>query len=354
MKIAIYDPYLDALGGGEKYMMTAAEALSQHHEVTILWDHENDIEKVEDRFGLDLSKTKISHNIFSSQVSAFQRLQKTKDYDVLLYLSDGSIPVVRCKLVIHFQFPIEWITVNWKTKFKLRRVSTIITNSLFTKKFVDRKLRVNSTVVYPPVSLKHTDTPKENIILHVGRFMKTGVEGSDYKKQYFMIDVFKELVDQGLKDWKFVIAASVRTNDLSDFQKMQSAAAGYPISFIVNATNDDLSKIYNQTKIYWHASGFGEDLEVHPEKAEHFGISTVEAMSAGAVPIVINAGGQKEIVKNKENGLLWDTREELISQTTTVINDQKQLHKYSEAALHSAAKFSKETFNEKILSLVTK
>ena len=58
----------------------------------------------------------------------------------------------------------------------------------------------------------------------------------------------------------------------------------------------DILNEYKLAKIYWHASGFGEDLETHPEKAEHFGITTVEAMINGLVPIVIDAGGQKEIV----------------------------------------------------------
>lgn len=355
MKIAIYDPYLDALGGGEKYMMTAAESLSQSHDVSILWDNPVDIEKNEERFGLDLSKVTLAHNLFSPQISFFKRLQASKAYDVLFYLSDGSIPVVGSKkLILHLQFPIEWVKVDLKTKLKLRRVDGIITNSEFTKKFVDEKLGIKSTVVYPPVAVKKTEIDKENIILHVGRFMKTGVEGNDYKKQYFMIDSFKKLTDQGLKNWKFVVAASVKSTDLSDFQKMQATAAGYPISFVVNATNEDLWSYYNRAKIYWHASGFGEDLEKHPERAEHFGISTAEAMSAGAVPVVINAGGQREIVKDSTNGLLWDIQEELLTKTQEVIDSEQLWKKLSKNAQNTAHQFTKQQFSDNIISLITR
>ena len=39
MKIGVYDPYLDDVGGGEKYMLTTAECLSNDHDVTIFWDN---------------------------------------------------------------------------------------------------------------------------------------------------------------------------------------------------------------------------------------------------------------------------------------------------------------------------
>lgn len=351
MKIAVYDPYLDSLGGGEKYMMTAAECLSKKHEVTVLWDNETDIEKVEDRFGLDLSKVAVEPNFFSSKTSFWNRLAKSRKYDAIFYLSDGSIPIVASKkLVLHLQFPIEWVQVDMKTKLKIKRVNAIIVNSNFTKNLIDKKLGVNSKLVYPPVLIKKREEEKENMILHIGRFMKTGVEGNDYKKQYFMIDTFKKMINEGLKDWKFVIGASVKSADLADFQKMQATAAGYPISFVVNATNEELWKWYNKAKIYWHASGFGEDLKKNPERAEHFGISTVEAMGAGAVPVVINAGGQKEIVNNGENGFLWDTQQECIDNTSTLINDKKLYRQLQVQAEKDAEKFGYEKFSKELLS----
>lgn len=353
MKIAIYDPYLDALGGGEKYMLTAAQCLSSENEVTILWDKKTDIEKNEERFNLDLSKVKIGKNIFAKNYPLTKKITESRKYDAIFYLSDGSIPVVFSKkLYVHFQFPVEWIKLDYKSKLKLKRVNKIICNSSFTKEFIDKKLGVKSEVIYPPVEIKAQDIKKENIILHVGRFMLTEKENQDYKKQYLMINAFKEMVDRGLKDWKFVIAASVRSHDLPDFQKMQAKAAGYPISFIVNATNNDLWNSYNKAKIYWHASGYGENLQERPELAEHFGISTVEAMGAGAVPIVINAGGQKEIVTDKVNGLLWNTEEELIEKTKWLIKNPSELNKISSNGRAEAEKYSLNKFCTNLKNII--
>ena len=65
MKIGIFDPYLDDLGGGEKYMMTIAQVLSEKHDVSVFWDNKFDLDGLLKRFSLDLSKVKITPNIFS-------------------------------------------------------------------------------------------------------------------------------------------------------------------------------------------------------------------------------------------------------------------------------------------------
>src|SRR3989344_2979333 len=131
------------------------------------------------------------------------------------------------------------------------------------------------------------------------------------------------MIDEGLKNWKFVIATSVRPNEEKEFEKLKTKAKNYPIEFLVNKKNDDLWDIYSKAKIYWHATGFGEDLKTRPDFAEHFGISTVEAMGGGAVPVVINAGGQIEIVDEGVNGFLWENPGELEEKTLRLINSSK-------------------------------
>jgi glycosyltransferase involved in cell wall biosynthesis len=198
------------------------------------------------------------------------------------------------------------------------------------------------------------DVKKEDIILHVGRFRVKNVKNDDYKKQGIMIDAFKEMVTKGLKDWKFVLAVSIQDKDKEAFENMKKKTAGFPIEFLVNKNNDELWDIYSRSKIYWHASGFGEDLENNPEYAEHFGISTVEAMGAGVVPVVINAGGQKEIVVEGQNGFLWDSIEELQSKTRKLIEDESLLKNLSKQAVESSKKFSAERFYQEVNNLILK
>ncbi len=362
MRIGIFDPYLDDLGGGEKYMMTIAECLSKKHEVSVFWDNKKDIDKLLQRFSLDLSKVSIVKNIFSSDFDFLKKVFESRKYDAIIVLSDGSIPfLLSKKLFIHFQQPFPNIKMSSKANIKKTRVNSFFCNSGFTKSFVDKEFKISSKVIYPPVGIKAKVNKKENIILHVGRFrvkdVTTRIKGKetaigDYKKQSVMVDAFKEMIGKGLKGWKLVLAVSINDDDSKIFEEFKKTAEGFPIEFLVNKPNDKLWEVYSKAKIYWHASGFGEDLEKNPEYAEHFGISTVEAMGAGVVPVVINAGGQREIITENKNGFLWDSLEELRNKTSELINDQDLLSKLSKQAKEDANKFSKEKFCLEINNLV--
>ena len=96
MRIGIFDPYLDSLSGGEKYMLTVAACLAPKHDIFLLWDeNESGIrKKAWEKLGINLSKVQFSKNIFSKNVSFFSRLKASKNYDRIIYLSDGSIPFV--------------------------------------------------------------------------------------------------------------------------------------------------------------------------------------------------------------------------------------------------------------------
>jgi glycosyltransferase involved in cell wall biosynthesis len=360
MKIGIFDPYLDDLGGGEKYMMMLATCLSKDHEVTIFWDNNDDIEAFKRRFNLSLENIRIHKNIFSSHIGFFQKIKFIKQFDAIFFLSDGSIPFIfPTKLFLHVQQPLpQNASVTIKNKIKLKYISTVFYNSEFTKKCNDPLFPgVKVKVIYPPVYLGTSDEglgtrDKRNIIIHVGRFRVKNLAVEDYKKQGFMIEAFKKLVDNGVKNWKFVLASSVKKEDEEAFAVLQKSAKNYPIEFHINKTNQELFALYSKAKIYWHASGYGEDLEKHPELAEHFGITTVEAMGAGVVPVVINSGGQREIVTDGTNGMLWNSLEEFLDKTKKLTKDEKLWRELSEKAIIRAQDFSEEKFCQNVRNLI--
>ena len=351
MKIGIYSPYLDTLTGGEKYILTAAKCLSSKHEVFLFWDgnEEKHRAEIQRKFNLSLDKVEFTRNIFSKNTSFLSRFWQSRLFDRILVLSDGSIPLVWPPLCLHFQSPMEWIDTNsLKTRLKLQRVKRVICNSLYTKKYIDKKFHVNSIVIYPPVERKKMmDKKKDNIILNIGRF---GIRaaGSSYKKQEVLIDVFKRMVNAGLKKWKLILIVSIFESDEKRLKEIQNTIKDYPIEIIQSPNSNVLWQYMQKAKIYWHASGFGEDLEKHPDRAEHFGISTAEAMGMGAVPVVINAGGQKEIVKDDENGFLWNSEEELQEKTNEVISDEALFFRLQKQAQKDVEKFNTQRFCEEI------
>jgi glycosyltransferase involved in cell wall biosynthesis len=354
MKIGIYSPYLDTLTGGEKYIFTAASCLSSQHTVSIFWDNPFILKKASEKFNINLDNVKVVDNIFSKNVPFLKRFLQTLKYDRILYLSDGSIPLVGSKkLLIHFQFPVEWVNTNsFLFLFKKSRISKILCNSYFTKKFIDKKFGSSSFVLYPPSTTnKKISNNKENIILTVGRFSILS-DGEDFKKLDILAQAFKEFQKKRLKGWRLAIVTTVAPNVQEQFEKFEKKNKSSYITIYKNVSYLQITKLYEQAKIYWHASGFSEDLQKHPERAEHFGISTVEAMSYGAVPVVINAGGQPEIVNEGDNGFLWTTIDELIEKTHKLAVDKDLYAKMVGKAYETSQNFTVDRFCEELNHLI--
>jgi len=122
-------------------------------------------------------------------------------------------------------------------------------------------------------------------------------------------------------------------------------------SVLANVDRLRLKRLYEQSKIFWHAAGY-KDAGGRPELSEHFGMATVEAMAAGCIPIVINKGGQAEIVEHGESGFLWDTIEELEQYTKLLAEDEPLRARMAESARARAQLYSREVFKSRFLRLL--
>lgn len=352
MKIGIYSPYLDTSGGGERYMLTIAEILSVENTVDIFldkhlqtFDKKQIISKNTKLLDLDLSKVNFINAPFGKDTNFLQRVNFLKKYDVIFYLTDGSIFYSTAKKsILHIQSPTKVNNNSLWKKIKKTSWNLIIYNSLFTKQYCERYWGLKGEVVYPPVDVKSFSSgKKKRQIISVGRF-------SESKKHKVMIDAFKKITDrQKTKDWVLDLVGSSKDGDTVYIEELKKLADGYHIRIQENLEFSELKKLYGESAIYWHAAGYGEEDET---KMEHFGITTVEAMASGCVPVVVKLGGQKEIVEEGMNGFLWNSSEELENKTINLINDRKNMVKISENAIKSAEKFSKEKFAQHLKTLI--
>lgn len=336
MKVGIFSPYLDTLGGGERYIFSVAEFFARRGDKVDIYNSKNlNSIQIKERFNLDLSR-----------VSFLNKEKSTFGYDLFFFLSDGSIPFSFArKNILHFQVPFNNNYRTLSNKLKLSRFNHIVCNSNFTKKIIDKSYGIKSEVLYPPVDIESfRPGKKENIILSVGRFFAP----SNPKKQDFLISAFKKL---DLKDWELVLIGGVFGGE-SELKKLKGMIGKANIKIIADGSFETLQDYYGKAKIYWHAAGFGEDLENHPEKAEHFGISTVEAMAAGCVPVVFSGGGQVEIVDNCVNGFLWKTEKELLDITTDIIENAKKIKEVYTSVIASSKRYSKGCFYENLEKLI--
>lgn len=347
-KALFFDPYLDTVGGGERYMLTLLDyLLSQEWKIDLIWSNSDIIKKIKERFDFNLEKL----NFISNPNNMIEKWKLTKSYDFIFWLSDGSIPLLFGKNnVLHFQVPFR--NVGGKSllnKTKLSRVTNIVCNSNFTKGFIDKEFDVNSIVIYPPIDVMAFKAgKKENVILSVGRFSQL----LQAKRQDILIKAFKRMVDQGLKNWKLVLAGATDVGGDNYYQELEKTIEKYPIQLIKNPDFQNVKKLYSKSKIFWSASGFGIDEEKEPQKVEHFGMTIVEAMVSGCLPIVVKKGGAKEIIINQENGFFWETENQLIEVTSKILDDEKLLEKMQGKVIESGRRFSTQSFTKKFNEII--
>jgi len=325
--------------------------MKKNWQVDIFWEDESIKKKIKERLNFNLEKV----NFISGKKSLLKRFFRERSYDLLFSFSDGSVPLMMGKKnILHFQIPFRNVGGRkWQSQIKMKRIDHAVCNSCFTKRFIDQEFGVNSRVIYPPVDIAQLKPKvKENIILAVGRFSQL----LQAKRQDILIHEFKQMIktnlNEYLRGWKLVLAGGTDVGGKEYFNKLKRGAGDYPIEFFENPSFSALKGLYGRAKIFWSAAGFGIDEDKEPERVEHFGITTVEAMAAGCVPIVVGKGGPKEVVSAGKNGFFWDTIEDLGQATIRLASEKDLIERISQSARESSRKFSEAMFRKKFDEII--
>lgn len=397
MKIGIYNqPSTGGTIGGSEYLIAVlAQALSSDHDVEIVTHHQAlttaDFDK---SFGTDLSRVRLryvpreeptlgdSFNLVRRYREAIASCREfSRPYDLFINSTHGLPPFCHARqgvlLILfpyfdrHTTFPwfrdarlSPWKAVrhyyhNWEWRRRFATYQTVVAISEYTKTWTKRWWGLDAQVIYPPAGIKFdTRGEKRNLILSVGRFATKG----HTKKQREMMNAFHEmerantLSGRGNGDgWHYVSVGGLpdMPEDRAFFDEVRAIGAECSdAEALANVEHARLQQLYQEASIFWHAAGYGEDTVTRPHMCEHYGIVTVEAMGAGCVPVVINRGGQPEIVEHGVSGFLWDTLEELKDYTMLLVRDDELRRRMSEAAKKRAANFSREIFVQRFMELL--
>jgi glycosyltransferase involved in cell wall biosynthesis len=130
-------------------------------------------------------------------------------------------------------------------------------------------------------------------------------------------------------------------------ERVRAAAAGLPVEIHPNASRPEVERLLSTCSVFWSATGWGEDETRRPWTAEHFGMTTVEAMAGGCVPVVIDRAGQREIVRHGLDGYRWTDPEQLASFTRRLAAEEGLRGRLADSAVQRAQAFSDAAFAER-------
>ena len=134
-------------------------------------------------------------------------------------------------------------------------------------------------------------------------------------------------------------------------RQVESEARGLPIDIYPNADEATVRDLRAKAAIAWHAAGYGESERRDPERFEHFGMAVAELMLSGAVPVVFDGGGLREIVEPGRSGFRWRTLDELAAATLTLVRNGRRRAAMSEAARRRAERWSLANYQRRIIDL---
>ena len=231
----------------------------------------------------------------------------------------------------------------------------IITNSKFSKQAIEKiygRDKISPTIIYPPVDIdkfkvlyhssKSSNNPMKyhNSILVISRISPT-------KHIENAIEIGKNLMEKNIHNYDMTIVGSTIFDNQDYLEMLNNLIEKYHLKDKIKIKPDvsfkELQKLVQKSGIY-----------IHPTLNEPFGISIVEAMSAGLIPITPNIGGEAEFVPLNYQYQSIEHATEIIAQiiTNKSKNDLDNLDNEREKISNSINNFSKQKYKENLRKVI--
>ena len=211
----------------------------------------------------------------------------------------------------------------------LMKNTLVLTNSGYTRKAISNAFNIDAKILYPPVDVETfqeialKSNQRDGMVLVISRIAPD-------KQIENAIEVARIMRGRGIGKI-MTIAGNLHYYDHQYYQQMKNMIADYDLSDYVslqtNISFSRLIQLMQLAKVYFH-----------PRIDEHFGISIVEAMASGLVPVVSNIGGHTEFVPPKYHFHTLGHAADLIALAFEATNSERR------AISSSTNKFSNENY----------
>ena len=217
-------------------------------------------------------------------------------------------------------------------KLFLRR-SVIATNSTFSAEAIRKFIGAPAVVVYPPVDVEtfHSERDKDpKLVLTVGRYSP--------EKRYELVP----RIARRCRGLRFVVAGSLTPRGEAYLRRLRAEAKSLGadnVEFLTDLPLGELRSLYGEASVYLH-------LMVN----EHFGISVVEAMASGCVPVVHRSGGTwRDILAEGRYGFGYGSIRECVETLERV--SRGDVEELREEVRRRAWDFSEDRFKSRFLNV---
>lgn len=213
--------------------------------------------------------------------------------------------------------------------------------SLFSN---DTKLKKHSNhfTIYNnlPSYIEIAETPRKGIPQTIGVVSRLeSIKGMD-----LAVPAFAE-VHERHPDLKLLVVGDGSQRQLMESQVKEFGLPGDSVLFVGRQNQDMLQSFYDRI-----------DILLMPSRSEGFGLTAIEGMARGCVPVVSDTGGLPEVVEDGVSGLLHSTEsvDDMATKIESVVDNPKLFEQLSRGAYNRAHVFSKKQYNVQITQLYGK
>ena len=376
MKVGIIHNSLNSTGGGEKLCLETIKSLKESgYNVILATVEPTDWERIKRILGevarpdgeTSLFKVKArAFGIYMRLLTSFLASKLRKRCNIVINTHGDVLPIEADVIYMHYptfallkENPINVkysSNLFWRAYFtpyeKIQEYlvkkflsGLILTNSKFSQRAIRKYTGRDALVVYPPVDVETfayaaKSDSRENLVISCGRY-------SPEKNYEFILQVAEKLRNKPIRF--IIVGASSGKISRGYYEKLERIRRVRNLENVEMLRNVDRSKLlalYGKAKIYFHAMRY-----------EHFGISIVEAMAAGLVPVVHRSGGPwEDILRGQQgvHGFSYLTVDEAAQTIENLMGDEESRKEIVSVNMGYVYMFSSESYKKNILGVIDK
>lgn len=357
--VAVYTPYGLTVGGGERYVFTLLDTIAKQYGLTPV------IVTAEPYSKLRINQLCQAFELESDiQIMMLSDFLKGPAPEFFFALGNHPYPPLDGAgkfnvFICQFPFPGQY---EGAMRGSIQTYQDTIVYSAFVKEQLSAHKEFNGgsiSVVEPilpwsaeAISGYVSERQMSTIeIITVGRFFA----GGHSKQHGRLIQFFKKLHGTHPNIRLHIVGATMPHKEhMAYLSSLRADAADLPIEFHLNAEPDLLKNLYGRSHIYWHGTGMGVDAKTNPERLEHFGISVIEAMSFGCVPVVHQSGGPLSILGKNLEQLAYTDEAAFLAINRRLFDNPRDLVILGEKAKTRALEFDLDHFASKLRTVLGK